>query len=134
VSILIKTSPIELFIGESVRFTGVSDLSKTTKVSGIRAYIWFSETQGGVGLAGVGRISCVHAIKGEADVSVTVGQVCFNIITNAVLKPHRDTGEATPIAALAREIYKNSHNRILNLSPLAAQAIESALAEVDAHA
>ena len=81
------------------------------------AYLWFSETSGGHGLAGRGRIASVER-RGVSVVRVQIVDFVLTDITfgNAQLGAFRDSFELGPINSLARKIYRYALNRSVPLS------------------
>lgn len=80
---------------------------------GDEIFLWFSETQGGPGLAWQGTVEKVETAN-----HLTVLLRCRPIapLGKADLQPFRDSTEDSAMRSLSEKLYKNSHNKLAALS------------------
>jgi hypothetical protein len=93
--------------------------------AGDRVFLWFSETKGGEGLAGIATVEAVR--DGNP---VTLGLVVSNAtpmrpLSKAMLKPFRDSGEDEPQGGLAAKLYRHSLDKVARLSGSEAEFLKT---------
>lgn len=84
---------------------------------GDRVFLWWSEAQGGAGLAGYGL--CVQASAQpngwRAVVEVVIDH--YRGFAKANLAPYRDTDDGSPQALLAAKLYRHALNKVVAITP-----------------
>lgn len=108
---IIKCDPFPLQAGQpglvSVKRYGGAALQQ-----GDQVFLWFSETAGGLGLAGHG---IVHAVSDDdpADIAFLVDATePARALSKSHLAPHRDTGGTGPLPSLSRKLFRHSLNKV----------------------
>jgi hypothetical protein len=97
----------------------------TKPEAGDRAFLWFSETTGGEGLAGLATIlgvSDANPVAMALKVSLARPTRALPIAT---VSPHRDDGPTTALGALSEKLYNHSHHKVASLSDLEVTFLES---------
>ena len=111
---IIKCDPIALQPGQRI-ILAAKAYARASPTSGDDLYIWLSESAGGMGLAAAGRIEAVSA-EDPIDLAVQITRATptarFGV---ADLKAHRDLDDGSPIAGLARKLYRHSLNKVAEL-------------------
>src|SRR5205823_2468018 len=97
--------------------------------AGDSAYVWFSETDGGEGLAWRGVVETRHPTAGAAP-RVVVRLLVRPIMRLGIadLEAFRDFGDGLPMGELSRKLYYHAPNKIAALSPEAASLLDSRFA------
>ena len=121
---IIKCNPVALQPGERI-ILAEKAYARASPISGDDLYIWLSESAGGMGLAAAGKIEAVSA-EDPIDLAVLITRATptarFGI---ADLKAHRDLEDGSPIAGLARKLYRHSLNKVAELLSEEAEFLES---------
>lgn len=113
---LVKTNEIKTGPGGSVTCM-VGKIKSELPASGDRVYVWLTETEGGDGLTDTGTVRWVREVQGKFHLELSLDKVPVALpLNNAMLKPHRDSGEDHALAVLAHSIYFFAHTRCFRLS------------------
>lgn len=108
---IIKCDPFPLRAGQP-GLVSVKRYEGAALEQGDQVFLWFSETAGGLGLAGHG---VVHAVSDEdpADIAFLVEATePGRPLSKANLAPHRDTGGDSPLSSLSRKLFRHSLNKV----------------------
>ncbi|NCQ25725.1 MAG: hypothetical protein GW798_14995 [Roseovarius sp.] len=120
-----KTAPVTVGTDDIVRIEEKAFYGGQNIRSDDLVYLWSSETRGGVGLWGRGTVVSVQPNTGKPVVTVRVDQrVNTNNFGLEQIAPHRDSTADTPIAGLARKLYKHSLNKVAYLSDAEAALLQ----------
>lgn len=123
---IVKTAPVALTAGQPVRFS-VRPFRKAAPQAGDRAYLWFSETQGGRGLAGLGQFIEVGGDR-PLDLEIQMEFVSEpGGLANGDLKPWRDATGTDVRIGIAAKIYRVAHHGVTPLTEDEAAYLESRL-------
>jgi len=114
---LIKTQPID--IGPDGFHLGRvrSMYGGDTAAVGDEVFLWFSETQGGAGLYGRGVIQILVREGGLSDIGMAASEIATKPLANEILIAGMEGEPGSPLHSLTEKLYKNSHNKIVALSP-----------------
>lgn len=120
---VIKTSPTEPDASNRCVVTA-PPIWRATPQPGDKVYIWFSETQGGAGLAYRGVIFALSDVA-PLSVAVQIEAACQpSTLTKAHLQAEVETGSGSPLAGLAAKLYTHAHNKIAALDATEAQWLD----------
>ena len=111
---IIKCDPFPLQAGQRCLVT-VRRYERAAPEHGDELFLWFSETAGGTGLAGRGR---VHAVGDEdpADIAIVVEATApARALNKGGLAPHRDAHGTGPLSGLARKLFRHALNKVAAL-------------------
>lgn len=111
---IIKCDPFPLRAGGR-RVITVKRYEGAAPAEGALAFLWFSETTGGDGLVGHGR---VHAVGEEnpVDIALEIEAIApSQVLNKASLIPHRDSDGNSPLASLARKLFRHALNKVAAL-------------------
>jgi hypothetical protein len=123
-SFVIKTELIDLNIGQTVRIEERAMYNGNNVTEGDQVFIWFSETQGGVGLSAVGHVTRVEAINDRITVEIQIDNDHACPFGNEQIACYRDMEEGSALPGLAKKLYLHSHNKIAALNELEAALLE----------
>jgi|GEM_PF-631881 len=111
---IIKCDPFPLRAGQP-GLVSVKRYESAAPEQGDEVFLWFSETAGGMGLAGRG---LVHAVSDDnpADIAIMVEATApARVLNKGQLAAHRDTDGDGPISGLAQKLFRHSHNKVASL-------------------
>jgi hypothetical protein len=118
-SFLIKAPPQRFDVGERPIFIERTFFDGETVSPGAEAFVWFTETKGGAGLAYVGTIYSassmneIHAKRWR--VAVTIRSVATGL-TDADLEPYFEARTNSPISTLGFKLFRHPHDKICALT------------------
>lgn len=84
---------------------------------GDRVFLWWSEAQGGAGLAGYGLCVEASAQAGGWRAMVEVVTDRYRGFAKANLAPYRDVEDGSPQASLAAKLYRHALNKVVAITP-----------------
>ena len=120
-----KTAPMQVGPDGSVQVEEKPYYGGQNIRAGDVIYLWSSETRGGVGLWGRGRVVSVQRRAERPVVTVRVDQRAdsrgFGLNEIA---PHRDSTADAPIAGLARKLYTHSLNKVAYITDAEAALLQ----------
>lgn len=102
--------------------TGAIEINERTHVGardieiGETIYVWSAETSGGSGLLASGTVTRMRGDPSYPILEVEVDAVPNHPLTNAQLRPLRDSNDQGPLSSLAKSLYRFSHRRLYRLS------------------
>lgn len=112
-----KTAPIDARIGDTIQVEEQPFYGGREIAAGATVYLWASETQGGNGLWARGTVVRVEHAAKMPIVKIRVDQLATSENFGVEqIAPHRDSAVSSPIAGLARKLYKHSHNKVARIS------------------
>ncbi|MEI4487171.1 hypothetical protein V8J36_13315 [Frigidibacter sp. MR17.14] len=114
---IIKTRPIPLAAGATVTLTEKPFFGGRAIGPDDPIYIWTSETQGGQGLAARGMVVAERPTGQSTTVEVRIEACCGPVLSYDDIRPYRDAGTGSAIAALARKLCRHAHNKIARIGP-----------------
>ncbi len=105
-------SPGDIFVVVENPMYGGGDIRR-----GDEAFVWFSETEGGNGLAWQCHVADVApAANGAIAATVCLSnEVSLNCLGKSELEPYRNVRDATPHSELARILYYHALNKVAAL-------------------
>lgn len=113
-----KTTPFAASEGNTVTVTEKPMYDGGAAQRGDEVFVWFSETEGGNGLAWQGHIAGV-ARDGSGSITLTVvvtNKAPSNSLGKAALMPVRDVRDGSPQSGLASKLYFQAHDKVAALS------------------
>lgn len=112
---IVKSDPQPLAAGQRVLIS-VKRYKSADPQAGGDVYFWHSETAKGLGLVTKGVIDAVSD-EDPVDLAITVTDTApGSLFGLAELKAHRDLDDGSPIAGLAKTLYRHSHNKVAELA------------------
>lgn len=115
VAFIAKIDPVSIPSSGKVLVTAPV-YGETPPAAGATVYLWFSETNGGNGLARRGIIVAAEdGTKPSLLVELDAARVLKALGKNDIA-PHRDSLVATPLSGLARKLFKHSPNKVTTLA------------------
>jgi len=123
-SVIVKCDPPSISPTETVS-VGVPVFGDMRPAPNEAAFVWTSERHGGRGLQWRGVIESVQLARGSAELTIRIlDREPVRPLTNEMLAPHRDSLEATPLASLARKLYRHALNKVTELDAAEAQYLD----------
>lgn len=116
---IVKTAPLRAEPGDTVSVTERPFYGGREIRPGDEVFLWFSETQGGSGLAWRGRAGTVapHRDGRRAEIAIRLEtRALENAIGKAELEPLRNVRDGSAAAGLARKLYYHAHNKVASLT------------------
>ena len=92
---------------------------------GDRAFVWWSETQGGTGLAARGVVTEAFRKGPLWQAKIKVSSEAGRRFGKEDLRPLRDSKSHEPQATLARKLYRHSLDKVTNLDPVEERFLDS---------
>lgn len=101
---------------------------------GDRVFLWWSEAQGGHGLAGCGECRSVLDLGDTLRAEVSVMRLAPNGVGfgRDQLRPHRDQGGTSPEATLSKSLYRHALNKVIQLSAAEEAFLDRLFADFEA--
>lgn len=93
--------------------------------AGDRVFLWFSETKGGEGLAGVASVEAVRDGDPVTLALTVLDRVPVRRLVKATLAQFRDVDDDSAEGGLAAKLYRHSLNKIAGLSASETQYLET---------
>ena len=126
-TLIVKAEPVPLAEGEETEFL-VRSYKDVYFLPGLQVYIWFSQTQGGDGLAARAHLIDAANELGGMRLRLHVGRICVGPgMRNADLRPHRDNPNDAVRHMLSQRLYSFAHNKAGEITDAEAQLLESHL-------
>lgn len=113
-AILIKTARQDFSAGQII--VPFRRSSWNTLETGVAGFLWFSETQGGAGLAGRGVVESFGQQADLIEISLTNFHSVGQPLGNGEIGPFRNSSDQRPESTLAKKVYRYSHNRVVHLT------------------
>ena len=122
-AVIVKCPPVDLstaqqFMAFSKPYGGVEP------VAGDVAYVWFSESKGGNGLARRGRIVAVGDEKPLPLLIIVDTAIVLERLDRSDLAPFRDSNDGSPLAGLSRKLYRDSLDKVAELTEIEVEFLE----------
>jgi hypothetical protein len=113
-AVLFKAPPPNQKAGESL--TVRAKIFRHVQLSpGDQAYLWWSETHGGSGLAARAVVQQVRQVAGVCEAEVTIHDRVSKRFGKSDLAPFRDSEGSDPATSLARRLYRHAHDKVTSL-------------------
>lgn len=116
---VIKTDPFNASPGDAVTIAEKPMYGGSEIRPGDEAFIWFSETRGGNGLAWQAHVVALIGRTEGRDIAVTLcltNRGPADALSKEDLEPLREVRDGAPLSEIARKLYYQAHNKIAALS------------------
>lgn len=112
-----KTAHIAASVGDTVQIEERPMYGGKDVDAGDSVFLWSSEQLGGRGLWARGIVLKASAAGTKQHIEVRIDQlITARNFGLDQIAPHRDSSAETPIAGLARKLYKQAHNKIAGVT------------------
>ena len=115
-SYVLKVQNIDATVGEEVALD-VPRYQGANPSAGDEAFVWWSESSGGDGLAYRGKIKSVKPIGRALRVSLLIEEAVSSSLRTADLARYRDARDGAPLSGISAKLYRHSPNKVAALSP-----------------
>jgi len=116
-SYVLKVSAVGGEQGDTLTFSSRPMFGGEKIAVGDELFIWSAESAGGEGLAFEAQVAGIEHSDRRIRLNVRLGRPAYRPFGIDELAPFRDSEDGTPIAGLARKLYRQSHNKLAALTP-----------------